>query len=98
MSIALGDPIPSVTLINRIGESLSDVDLAARVAGKTVILFGLPGAYPKTCTEAHLPSYICNMDAFRSKGVGEVLYGAVKDIFVVQHWAAPTSAEASARY
>lgn len=93
MAISVGDTLPSATLLNRIGEELKEVEIAAHVAGKKVVIFGLPGAYTRTCTATHLPSFIRNMDAFRAKGVDEVICVSVNDVFVMQTWGETSGAE-----
>ena len=45
-TIKVGDTVPSVEI--DLGFPPSKVDLAAHVAGKRVILMGLPGAYTPT--------------------------------------------------
>lgn len=95
MTIAIGDRIPSAKLINRIGESVSEIDIAVHVAGKTVVLFGLPGAYTRTCTAAHLPSFMRTADQFRAKGVDEIICVSVNDVFVMQNWGETSGAEAA---
>jgi len=95
MTLKVGDKIPSVPLINRIGEDMTEIDLADYVAGKKVVLFGLPGAYTRTCTATHLPSFVRNMDAFKAKGVDAVICVSVNDVFVMQTWGETTGAEAA---
>jgi len=46
-AIKIGDPMPAVTIHSGFGPP-KDVDMAARVAGKKVILVGLPGAFTPT--------------------------------------------------
>jgi peroxiredoxin len=86
MAISVGDKIPSAQLINQIGDDLSQIDIAQRIAGKRVVIFGLPGAYTGICSSAHLPSFIRTADAFREKGIDEIICIAVNDVRVMNHW------------
>ena len=54
--------------------------------GKKVIIFGLPGAYTSVCSAKHLPGYVKNIDAFKSKGVDYVICMSVNDPFVMSAW------------
>ena len=93
MAICVGDKIPSATLINQIGDDVSQIDIAERIAGKRVVIFGLPGAYTSICSTAHLPSFIRTADAFRAKGVDEIMCVSVNDVRVMAHWGKETGAE-----
>lgn len=86
MTISVGDKIPSVKLINQIGDEVSQIDIAERIAGKRVVIFGLPGAYTGICSSAHLPSFIRTADAFREKGIDEIICVSVNDVRVMNHW------------
>lgn len=93
MTIEVGDRIPSANLISQIGDKVQQIDIAERIAGKRVVLFGLPGAYTSICSSAHLPSFIRTADAFRAKGVDEIICVAVNDARVMSHWGKSTGAE-----
>ena len=86
MTIAVGDKIPSVTLPVQIGDEVTSVDIAERIAGKRAVIFGLPGAYTGICSSAHLPSFIRTADAFRAKGIEEIICVSVNDVRVMNHW------------
>jgi peroxiredoxin len=60
--------------------------LPTLLAGKKVILFGLPGAYTPVCTAAHLPGYIAEADALKAGGVAEIACVSVNDPFVMSAW------------
>jgi len=92
MTIAPGDRIASSSLLHMGADGPEEIDMAAHIAGKRVVVFGLPGAYTSTCTMAHLPSFIRTIDAFRDKGIDEVICVAVNDVFVVSHWGETTGA------
>lgn len=86
MKVKVGDTVPAVTLPNQIGEEVTQVDLAALCSGRKVVLFGLPGAYTSICSMAHLPSFIRTAEAFREKGIDDIVCVAVNDVRVMKHW------------
>ena len=93
MTIAVGDAIPSVKLLNQIGTDVTELDIADLVAGKRAVIFGLPGAYTATCSAAHLPSFIRTAQAFRDKGIDKIICVAVNDVRVMEHWGRTSGAE-----
>lgn len=95
MVIEVGQKIPGATL-HILGEagpeqvSLHDLAGSGRVA-----LFGLPGAFTRTCTAAHVPSFIRCMDKLKAKGVSRVICVAVNDAFCMEAWGDTTGATAA---
>jgi len=87
MSIKVGDKIPSVTLrhLNTEG-GVNAVSADDYFKGKTVAVFGLPGAYTRTCSSRHLPGYVANSDALKAKGIDEIACVSVNDAFVMNAW------------
>lgn len=55
-------------------------------AGKTVVVFALPGAFTPTCSTAHVPRYAELRDAFAAKGVDDIICMSVNDGFVMDAW------------
>lgn len=92
MPIAISDSLPDATLLRMGAEGPEEVRFSDLTAGKKVALFGLPGAFTGTCTSAHVPSFIRNMDGFRAKGVDHVICVSVNDPFVMKAWADQTGA------
>ena len=87
MTVSVGERIPSVKLINQIGEGdVQQIDIAEHIAGKRAVIFGLPAAYTGICSAAHLPSFIRTADAFRAKGIDEIICVSVNDVRVMNHW------------
>lgn len=54
---------------------------------KTVVVFGLPGAFTPTCTSTHAPGFEEKYDELKSIGVDEVYCLSVNDAFVMKAWA-----------
>lgn len=93
MTIAVGDRMPEVTLKRATPEGAIDTPLGAYFAGRTVVLFAVPGAFTPTCSNNHLPGFLENRDAILAKGVDQIAVVAVNDHFVMKAWAAATGAE-----
>ena len=87
MTIKVGDSIPSMTLMAATPDGPMETTTEEVFHGKTVVLFGVPGAFTPTCTVKHLPGFVENEAAFAAKGVDLVACMAVNDAFVLQAWA-----------
>ncbi|MEL6203116.1 MAG: peroxiredoxin [Pseudomonadota bacterium] len=87
MAIAVGDKIPTETLKLITEDGPADIEIGGMLDGKKVVLFAVPGAFTPTCTLNHLPGFIENADAIKSKGIDEIAVVAVNDPFVMQAWA-----------
>ncbi|SEN32659.1 thiol peroxidase (atypical 2-Cys peroxiredoxin) [Loktanella fryxellensis] len=92
MTITTGDMLPDATVLTMGENGPASVSIADKLKGRKVVIFGLPGAYTGTCTTAHVPSFIRNMDALKAKGVDEVICLAVNDPFVMKAWGEATGA------
>lgn len=82
-----GQLVPEVKFRLREQGEWVDVTTGELFAGKTVVLFALPGAYTPTCSAAHLPRYEALAPAFEARGVDAILCLAVNDGFVMEAWA-----------
>ncbi len=92
--IQVGDTLPSATLQEYSeveGEGCSigpnPVDVSKAAAGKTIAIFGLPGAFTPTCSAKHVPGYVQNHEALTAAGVDEIWCVSVNDAFVMGAWA-----------
>ena len=92
MTIAVGETLPNVNLTLVTPDGPKPVETKDYFAGKTVVLFGLPGAFTPTCHKNHLPGFLANEDKFRGKGVDAIAMTAVNDPFVLSAWAGATGA------
>ncbi len=86
MNIQVGDSIPSATLNIMTADGPSAITTDDIFKGKTVALFGLPGAFTPTCSAQHLPGFVANADALKAKGVDSIVCLAVNDAFVMGAW------------
>lgn len=92
--IQIGDALPDVTLqeyseVEGNGCSIGPNPVKVRDAakGKTIAVFGLPGAFTPTCSAKHVPGYVENFDALKKAGVDEIWCVSVNDAFVMGAWA-----------
>jgi glutaredoxin/glutathione-dependent peroxiredoxin len=83
--IQVGDKIPAATLMEYVeveGNGCSigpnPVDTQKASAGKTIAVFGLPGAFTPTCSAKHVPGYVEQFDIWCL---------SVNDAFVMGAWA-----------
>ena len=86
MSIQVGNTLPEANLGRFGADGPETVTLSSLSAGKKLVIFGLPGAFTRTCSATHLPSFIRTADAFRAKGVDHIVCVSVNDIFVMKAW------------
>jgi peroxiredoxin len=86
MTIKVGDRIPSATLRYLTQEGVKAVGTDEFFGGKKVVVFGLPGAYTRTCSSRHLPGYVANSAAIRQKGIDTIACLSVNDAFVMNAW------------
>ncbi|MBP7352901.1 peroxiredoxin [Comamonas sp. UBA7528] len=91
--IKVGDTLPACKLMEYVeveGNGCSigpnPVELPQALAGKTIALFAVPGAFTPTCSAKHLPGYIEQVEAFKAAGVDEIWCVAVNDAFVMGAW------------
>ncbi|WP_027852760.1 glutathione peroxidase [Marinobacterium litorale] len=88
-----GQRVPNVTFPTRVGNEWVNVTTDELFAGKTVILFALPGAYTPTCSSTHLPRYNELAPVFKREGVDSIICLSVNDPFVMGAWAGDQSAQ-----
>jgi glutaredoxin/glutathione-dependent peroxiredoxin len=86
MTIKVGDKVPSVTLRYVSPDGVKAVTTDDFFRGKKVALFGVPGAFTRTCSERHLPGYVSHADELKAKGVDTIACIAVNDQFVMDAW------------
>lgn len=91
----IGRKLPDVTFRTRVrDESVGgpnpyrweDKTTADYFAGKTVVLFSLPGAFTPTCSTYQLPDFEKLFPDFQSEGVDAIYCISVNDAFVMNAW------------
>lgn len=86
MTIAVGDKLPGATL-SRFGDKGPEmVELSSLTEGKKIVLFGLPGAFTRTCSATHLPSFVRMASQIKAQGVDHIVCISVNDPFVMRAW------------
>ena len=86
MTIAVGDKMPAGAfgIMTEAGPgAISCDDL---FSGKKVVLISVPGAFTPTCSMNHLPGFVDQFEALKSKNVDTVACMAVNDVFVMDAW------------
>jgi len=92
MTLSIGGTLPETTLTHMGATGPETVSLHAKLKGRKVVVFGLPGAFTGPCSTAHIPSFIRTAEAFRAKGVEEIICISVNDPFVLKAWGEVTGA------
>ncbi len=92
--IKVGDTLPAGTLseyseVEGNGCSLgpNPVDVQKAIAGKTIAVFAVPGAFTPTCSAKHVPGFVEKAAEFKAAGVDEIWCLSVNDPFVMGAWA-----------
>ena len=88
-----GQNVPNVTFPIRVNDEWQKVSSDDLFKGKTVVLFGLPGAFTPTCSSRHLPRYNELVGVFKANGIDSVICLSVNDPFVMETWKAEQNAE-----
>jgi glutaredoxin/glutathione-dependent peroxiredoxin len=85
--IKIGDHLPDAKFKVRIDDGYGDMTTADVFAGKTIVLFAVPGAFTPTCSMNHLPGFLENHSEILAKGVDQIAVVAVNDHHVMNAWA-----------
>ena len=88
-----GQRVPNVTFRVREDHRWRNVTTDEVFAGKTVVVFSLPGAFTPTCSSSHVPRYHQLAAAFRDAGVDDIVCVSVNDSFVMNEWKQTQNAE-----
>jgi glutathione-dependent peroxiredoxin len=81
-----GQKVPHVIFRTRKDNQWMDVTTDDLFAGKTVVVFSLPGAFTPTCSSTHLPGYNELAPVFKENGVDNIVCISVNDTFVMNEW------------
>jgi glutaredoxin-like protein len=78
--------VPSTTFKTRRDHEWVERSSEDVFAGKSVIVFSLPGAFTPTCSSSHVPRYNQLEPLFKANGIDEVICVSVNDAFVMEEW------------
>ena len=95
MTISVGGTLPETNLALMGTDGPETVSLHAKLKGRKVVVFALPGAFTGSCSTAHIPSFMRTADAFRAKGIEEIMCISVNDPFTLKAWGESTGATAA---
>ncbi|MGH7999665.1 MAG: glutathione peroxidase [Brasilonema sp.] len=88
-----GQKVPNITFRARKDHKWVDMTTNDVFAGKTVVVFSLPGAFTPTCSSTHVPGYNHLARVFKENGVDDIVCISVNDAFVMNEWAKEQQAE-----
>ena len=87
MSIEMqGKRVPDVTFRTREDHNWVERSTDDIFAGKSVIVFSLPGAFTPTCSSSHVPRFNQLQPLFAERGIDEIICISVNDAFVMNEW------------
>ena len=86
MTIKAGDKMPEGAFTRMTKDGPQKMTTEQLFAGKTVVLFSVPGAFTPTCDAKHLPGFVELADQIKAKGVDTIACTAVNDVFVMNAW------------
>lgn len=81
-----GQRVPNATFRTRQDAEWVDRTSDDVFAGRTVVVFSLPGAFTPTCSSAHAPRYDQLAPVLFENGVDEIVCLSVNDAFVMNEW------------
>jgi glutaredoxin/glutathione-dependent peroxiredoxin len=91
--IKVGDRLPETKFRVMTGEGPAVKTTDEVFKGKKVVLFAVPGAFTPTCHKNHLPGFVQNAGAIKSKGIDTIAVTGVNDVFVMDAWKKASGAE-----
>ena len=86
MTISAGEKMPSGTFGIMTDAGPGAISTDDLFAGKKVVLVSVPGAFTPTCSMNHLPGFVEQAAALKSKDVDTIACMAVNDVFVMDAW------------
>jgi len=91
--IKIGDKLPAGNLAEYVEVETGTCSIGPNTfnvadisKGKTIAIFGLPGAYTPTCSAQHVPGYVALSAKLKAAGVDEIWCISVNDAFVMGAW------------
>lgn len=94
MALKAGDRLPDANFKVMTADGPGELSSSDLFGGKTVVLFGVPGAFTPTCHMNHLPGFVEHADTLKGKGVDTIAVVSVNDVFVMDAWQKASNAGA----
>ena len=82
----LGRKLPNSSVLLVTESRIETIDLMDKLVGRSIAIFGMPGAFTETCTELHIPNILKYKQKLLNLGVEEIFVIVVNDAFVVRRW------------
>ncbi|XP_058763910.1 peroxiredoxin-2B-like [Vicia villosa] len=83
--ITVGAVIPDGTLAYLDEENKpQSVSIHSLSAAKKVIIFGVPGAFTRTCSLKHVPGFIERAEELKGKGVDEIICISDQIVYILR--------------
>ncbi|CTQ52667.1 Hybrid peroxiredoxin hyPrx5 [Roseibium album] len=92
MTLRVGDLLPETKFKIMTSDGPGELSTSELTSGKTIVLFGVPGAFTPTCHMNHLPGFVEHAETLKNKGVDTIAVVSVNDVFVMDAWKKATSA------
>lgn len=87
ISLRVGDRVPEAILGQLVDGEATPRSLQRILAGRQVIVFGVPGAFTPVCTEQHAVEFVAAADGLKRAGYDAVLCIAPDNPWAVSTWA-----------
>ena len=82
----IGRKLPNSSVLLVTESRIKMIDLMDKLVGRSIAIFGMPGAFTETCTELHVPNILKYKQKLLDLGVEEIFVIVVNDAFVVRRW------------
>lgn len=79
--------MPQARLARLVGGQVQHVELLDLIAGKRVLIAGMPGAFTPVCSCEHVPNLIGNATRLRAQGLQDVICVLPNNPWIVEAWA-----------
>ena len=82
----IGRKLPNSSVLLVTESRIETIDLMDKLVGRSIAIFGMPGAFTETCSELHIPNILKYKQKLLDLGVEEIFVIVVNDALVVRRW------------
>lgn len=86
-AVRVGERLPPVRLGRLKHGEIEGVRLEDLLAGRRVIIVGLPGAFTPTCSRTHVPDFVTNAPSLKASGFDLIICLCANDPWTLDVWA-----------